>query len=218
VSATAAWKGQLKETGTAVPVTGEACSFVSGSDPNKVYQVTNTARHIWDPTVAVTVKDNGSTVSAALYSYDYLSGTISFSGHTVTGAVTVDGSYLPVIAVAQVRKASLKLNRNQLDCSNFDDQTGWHAYTQGVAAGSIDCEMLSMPSAQFDVDAGGQFTYLNTGRRKVLELGDTSNTKKWRLWMLESDLQQDIDVQGLVTATMTWKQAANSGSIVSYNT
>lgn len=218
MSAIAGWRGVLQETGAAVPVTGEACAFVSGTDPNKVYQVTNAARHVWDPTVAVTIKDGGVAVGAANYSFDFLSGTITFIGHTVTGAVTVDGSYLPVIAVAQVRKSSLKLNHNQLDCSNFDDATGWRAYTQGVAGGSVDVEMLSMPSAQFDVDVGGQFTYLNSGRRKVLILGDTSNTKKWRLWMLEANLQQDVDVMGLVTANMTWTQAANTGATISYNT
>lgn len=216
MSATAGWHGTLQESGTAVPVTGEACSFVSGSDPNKVYQVGNGARRVWDPLVAVIIKDGGSTVSAANYSFDYLSGTITFAGHSVTGAITVDGSYLPLVTIAQVRKSSLKLSRNQLDCSNFDDATGWHAYTQGIAGGTCDAELLSMLNASQDSEAGGQFTYFTSDRPKVLILADTQNNSRWRLWVRTTDLQQDIDVNGLVVCHVSWKQSNWQGKTISY--
>jgi hypothetical protein len=218
MSATAGWKGTLQESGTAVGTTGEACSFVSGTDPNKVYQVTNAAHHVWDPTVPVTVKDGGTPVAAANYSYDYLSGTITFIGHTVVGAITVDGSYLPVVTVATVRKSTLKLHRDDLDASNFDDATGWKSLINGIASGSVDVELLQQLSTTQDAEVGGQWLFWKSDRPKVLILGDTAQSKKWRLWVKSTDLEQSTDVAGLVVGNISWTQSAWNGSTVSYNT
>lgn len=210
----AGYTGSLKESGTAVPVTGEACSFVSGTDPTKIYQVTSTSRRIWDPTAAITVKDGGSTVAAANYVFDYLFGVVTFTAHSVSGSITVDGSYLPTVTVANVRKHSMKLSRAQLDRTDYDDADGWMHFVQGLASGSVDFELLNKISATLDSEDGGLLTYLTNDRPKVLELGGGGSF--WRLWVKPENLQESGDVAGLVVGNMTWRQSANAGVTCSY--
>lgn len=216
MTATAAWSSTLKVTGTAVPVTGEACGFVSGSDPNKIYQVTNAARRIWSPDAAITVKDAGSPVAAANFSFDYLFGFVTFIGHAVTGAITVDGSYLPTVSVAIVHKHSLKLQRDWLDRSSYDDQDGWRRPdVAGRLSGSCDAELLSSPRQTVDASTS-LFGYLTADTPKVLEIGSAAGF--WRLWVKEESLTESGEVAGLATLSMNWKQSAHTGVTCSFGT
>lgn len=211
MTASAAYLGTMKATGTAVPVTAEPCGLISGSDPNKLYQVTSSSRRIWDPTAAITVKDAGTPVSAALYTFDYLFGFVQFVGHSVTGAITVDGSYLPTIAVAEVRKYGLKLTSDQLDKTSFDTASGWRTFLQGLKNGSVDFEMLGLIAAPFDSNVGGLLTLLENSTPKVLELGGAG--RFFRIWCVPETLGQAADVGALVVGSMSWKQSAPAAGV-----
>ncbi len=216
MGAIAGYTGSLKESGTAVPVTNEACGFVSGSGSTKLYRVTSSSRRIWDPASAVVVKDGGSTVAAANYVFDYLFGFIHFTAHAVSGSITVDGSYLPTVAVALVRKHSMKLSRAQLDRSSYDDADGWMRFITGLASGSLDVELLSKISETHNSEVKGQFLYLTSDRPKILEIGGGSSF--WRLWMKPESLSESGEVAGLVNGSMTWKQSSHLGVTCSYGT
>lgn len=214
MSGTAAYLGTLKPTGTAVPVTAEPCSSISGSDPNKLYQVTSSSRRIWDPTAAIVVKDGGSPVSAALYVFDYLFGFVQFAGHAVTGSITVDGSYLPTVAVAEIRKYSLKIQGEQLDKTSFDSAAangGWRTFMQGLKNGSVDFELLALITAPVDSNTGGLLTLLDNGTPKVLEIGNGGHF--FRIWCVPETLGQTADVGGLVVGSMSWKQGAPASGV-----
>lgn len=74
-----------------------------------LYQITAASKRVWDRSVAVVVKDNGSAVSAANIEYiDYLFGIVKFvTGYTVTGAITVSVNYFPLIDLGKARGYTL---------------------------------------------------------------------------------------------------------------
>ena len=116
----AAFGSTISVTGASTPDTGEACAHVSGSGSSRLYQVTSTAKRVWDPSVAVTVKDGGTPVTAADYVFNSLAGTIQFAGYTPSGSITLDGSYFPIYPAALANKFDLDIKATLVDTSNFD--------------------------------------------------------------------------------------------------
>jgi hypothetical protein len=103
----AGYRAVIKKTGTTTSFTAEAMTLVSG----KTYRITDATKSIWDRSVALTVRDNGVTVSGAnILSVNYLFGEVTFvSGYTVTGPVTVTGSFLPVATLCKWNKLTLNM-------------------------------------------------------------------------------------------------------------
>jgi hypothetical protein len=208
----AGYNSVVKAVGTAVPVTGEAAAFVSGSDPNKLYQVTNTARRIWDPAAAITVKDGGSTVGAGLYVFDYLTGKIQFVGYTVVGAITVDGSYIPTVAVAEICKYDLKIQANLPDVTSFDS-AGWHQFIQALKSFELNLEMWSSPLVDLDAGAGGVqslFSFLTNDTPKVYEIA--RGGQFWRGWYRHEMIQDSADVDGVLKIQLGLKGSAQGAT------
>jgi hypothetical protein len=204
----AALNAVIKGTGTAVPVTGEACAFVSGSDPNKLYRVTNTARRIWDPTAAIVVKDGGTPVGSTLYTFDYLSGKVQFAGYAPAGAITVDGSYLPTIAIAEIRKYSLKITAGLPDVTSFDS-AGWHQYIQALKSLEMTLEMFSSPLVDLDGVAGGVqslFSYLTNDTPKVIELN--RGGEFLRAWYRFENINDSAELENALTLELGMRGCA----------
>lgn len=202
----AGYGSTLKASGTAVPVTGEACSVVT---TGSVYQVTATARRIIDPAAAVVVKDNGTTIASTLWSLNYLFGIITFSGYTATGPVTVDMSYLPTSAVAEVRSSSVDAKANVLGASSYDS-AGWAQKVLGTRSASGSFEFLSLMTADIDpVASGVQSLYglHGAGTPKLLELTWGAGALIWRGWVLLSGLSQKSDADGLLVTTASYESA-----------
>lgn len=91
--------------------TDEPCSFVSGSGSTKIYQITNAAKRVIDPTQAtVSVKDGVTVlVEGTDYWLDYQHGIIFFIAHAVVGAITILKSckYFPLIELGYVKEWNL---------------------------------------------------------------------------------------------------------------
>ena len=102
-------------SGTAVAMTAEACSLVSGT----TYQVTNAAKRIIDPATAVTVKDAGTPIAAANVTIDYLFGLFT-PGQRPGWRVTVDASYLPTTTIAEAKSVDLNVAVDLVDSTSFD--------------------------------------------------------------------------------------------------
>lgn len=203
-----AYGSVVKETGTAVPVTAEACAFVSGSNPNKLYQVTSVSRRIWDPTAAIIVKDGGVTVSAALYTFDFLAGLVQFVGYTQSGAITVDGSYLPTAVLAEVRKYGLKIGASLPDVTTFDS-AGWRQFIQALKTLSLSLELLSSPLADQDAVAGGVqslFSYLTSDTPKVIELN--RGGQFLRAWYRFENLTDQAEIDGIWVVDLEMRGSA----------
>src|SRR5690606_14139279 len=84
----------LKTSSTSTAMTDDATTQIGST---KSYQITNTAKRVIDPDVAVVVEDGGTPVDADdIESIDYTGGTVTFvGGYTVSGSVTMTANYLP---------------------------------------------------------------------------------------------------------------------------
>lgn len=113
----AGYNAIIKKGGTPTAMTGEACSLVS----TRVYQITASAKRIISTTAALTVLDNGVDHTVDVLSIDYLTGKITFkSTYTVTGPVTVTGTYLPMTAITNARSFTLTQTSAPVDQSSYD--------------------------------------------------------------------------------------------------
>lgn len=119
--ATAGYSAKLYRSGTSTAMTAEATTLVTG----KTYRITNAAKRMLDPAVAVVVDDGGSPVSASdILSIDYLHGLVTFDpSYTVSGAVTFDANYLPLSQIADVYNASFSTSVMMLDDTVYEDTT-----------------------------------------------------------------------------------------------
>lgn len=117
--ATAGYNAKLYRSGTSTAMTAEATTLVTG----KTYRITNAAKRMLDPAVAVVVDDGGSPVSASdILSIDYLHGLVTFDpSYTVSGAVTFDANYLPLTQIADVYNASFSTSVMMLDDTVYED-------------------------------------------------------------------------------------------------
>ena len=117
--ATAGYSAKLYRSGTSTSMTAEATTLVTG----KTYRITNAAKRMLDPAVAVVVDDGGSPVSASdILLIDYLHGLVTFDpSYTVSGAITFDANYLPLSQIADVYNASFSTSVMTLDDTVYED-------------------------------------------------------------------------------------------------
>ena len=120
MAASAGYGAVIKMNGASVTLTGEACSYLSGADPAKVYQVTAAAKQLLNPSVTIVVKDGGATVPAANYVIDYLFGKIRFVGYTVLGAITLDGAYLVMWTITTAKAYNVDDGYIELEATHFN--------------------------------------------------------------------------------------------------
>jgi len=112
-------KALVKIPGVAVSFTAEA--FTDSGD-HQTYQITATAKRVWDQNAAITIKVGGVTTGES-YTINRLLGTVKFATvNAGRGAVTADGSYLPMSTVAEAKEYSYTITAaNAIDCSFGDD-------------------------------------------------------------------------------------------------
>jgi hypothetical protein len=109
--------------GTPTAVTGEATSLFSGAGDATVRQITNPVKWCMDSSVAVVVKDGVGTVAAASYKIEPLFGKIRFVSYTPSGAITVDYTYIPLLAVAGCRAFNPNVEREKINVTVFSQGT-----------------------------------------------------------------------------------------------
>jgi hypothetical protein len=126
-------------TGTSTSMTGEAMSVVTG----KTYQISDATKRIIDWTKAVTVKDNGVTVSAPnIDNIDYLWGRVTFvSGYTVIGPITITAFYLPSTEISKGSSFTLTQTVQTLDKTDFPTaraNNGYRVFDPGLRTVSLE--------------------------------------------------------------------------------
>ncbi|MEB3088243.1 hypothetical protein VJJ19_07375, partial [Parvimonas sp. D4] len=128
----------VKETGTSTAMANEAATLISG----KSYQIANAAKRIIDYNVAVVVMDGGTNVTAQLQSIDYLSGTVVFiPTFTPAGAITVSGSYLPLVNIANGKSMTVTQQAAEIDESDYETlyaNDGWRVFSAGLRTVSLE--------------------------------------------------------------------------------
>ena len=157
VSSDAIWKGyagymaEILIIGTTTGMTTEAMTLVSG----KTYRIDDTAKEIWDRSVALVVWDDGAPVAAAdIENVDYLFGQVTFvSTYTPTGAITINsGSYFPTAALGCAQSYTLTMTTDAIDETCFNTaqaNSGRRIFAAGLQTVSIELQGVYSPSDDF---------------------------------------------------------------------
>jgi hypothetical protein len=115
----------LKMGGTSTAFTQEPMTKLTA---NTVYQITDSTKRIWDPTVALLVEvdpDGGGaapfgTAAAGTYTVDYMFGTVTFTADQGASAVVrVSGNFIPTVSVLEAKETSLEDMAELLESTVF---------------------------------------------------------------------------------------------------
>ena len=157
VSSDAIWKGyagymaEILIVGTTTGFTGESMTLVSG----KTYRIDDTAKEIWDRTVALVIHDNAVPVAAVdIESVDYLFGKVTFTaGYSVTGPITANsGSYYPTAALGCAQSYTLTMTTDAIDETCFNTaqaNSGRRIFAAGLKTVSLEISGVYSPADDF---------------------------------------------------------------------
>lgn len=196
----ASYKGRVYITAyNGTSTTGEACSNVSG----KIYQMDDATKQLMDPSVAVVVKDNGSTVSSGdISSIDYLFGKVTFdAGYTVTGPVTIDCDYLARTDVAEVVGADINISMESLELSPWGN--AYKTFIPGQISADLSFEVRSTGTQ--NIDTTEDITDLvQDGRLLCVE------------WQMDRDNTTTVTVNRAYGFFTGLEYSASQGSVLSH--
>jgi len=136
-------------------MTAEPCSVFSGT----IYQITNAAKRLVDPNVAITVYDTASPIAASDYEIAYANGKIMLDS-APGGAVTITGEYLSASQLAQAHEWTLSFGPNLRPSHTFGDT--WAEYSPTVRRGTVTLQRFFNDSYWFAEveDAVSQGTFV----------------------------------------------------------
>lgn len=159
----------INQAGASTAFTSEATTLVGGF----TYQITNTAKRCWDPAVPVQVYVGGAPATPA--AVDYLLGRVRLLS-TPSGAVTVSGSYLPLLLITTAKAFSLDLQFDVVDVTKFTATERYHAKQPTLLDASFTIDAFDTGQTIFDdgsEDGYNADTFANvitSGSLKVVEV------------------------------------------------
>jgi len=207
----------VKKGGTSTAFTNEATTRLTA---NTVYQITDTAKQVLDPTVTPTVEvdadggGGGGYAAGTGYTIDYLSGTVTFAADQGGSAlVRVSGSYIPLLSVASARATSVKRSRTILDSTKFNS-TGFKSFIYGLLEVSGDLELVEDGLTDHDPGAGTQKFMLDVETPTIvfLEIRPGGSGAKTRMWAAIESADPAPSVDGLTTTKLSFKAAGYGNS------
>lgn len=199
--ATAGYSAKLYRGGPSNSMTAEPTTLVTG----KTYRITNAAKRMLDPSVAVTVDDGGVPIASAnIESIDYLHGIIVLdSSYTPSGAVTVDADYLPLLKIADVYTTSITTTVTMLDDTVYEDTAVSRKAGLKDISGSLSVydegAINTALSALRDAGAIVYITFQHTSSASVAHM-------RARVLLESSD--SSVSVDGLVESTYSFVGAS----------
>lgn len=205
MTAIAGYRGRLSVGGTSTAFTAQACANVTGN----TYRVSNAARRLLDPAVARVWKDGGSAIAAAgIVSEDLLFGTVTLAAPP-SGSVTLDASYVPKAAVADVTSLDVEEKLDLFDRTSMD--AGGHRTflpTLSSATGSV----TLLDNLLTDLDPGGavaSWDSIRAGRLPALiEFDpDANGTYVFRAWALLDDTKRGAPTSGAMTGVVAFSSS-----------
>lgn len=202
---------------TSVSVSAEACTSLSAT----IYRVTNSLRRVLDPAHTPVVKDGGVTVSAALYSVNYLTGTVTFSGYTVLGSITIDAYYVPMATIAEVQSIDFGVVQQLNEITPFDATgAGARTFKAGLVGATLNIGGTLMPWVDLGGDVvGGVTTYFteSTPRAWRMYFYDGSNYFVAVMWGTVKEHKESSAVDGVIKMALTLEANARSGKSVAFD-
>lgn len=196
----------LRIPGTSTAITDEACTAVSST----VFQITDTAKRVLNPAVALTVKANTVTQAVGLYTVDPLFGKVTFAV-APTAPVTITGEYFPMLTVAEVFDASLSQSYTVLDSTVFGSDG---VKTKTLGLGDFSGSFSTLKLLSYDNDTGGGTQVLGTifsGRTQTLiEYRPGGSGDYFRGWVLLSTTDEAAPVDGRLEAAVNFTGVSRS--------
>lgn len=137
----AGYIADIKKVGEATAFNDEAMSQESGL----IYQIDTASKQIWSRTIGIAVEDNAVAVNAANIEWiDFLFGRIKFvDSYTVTGAITVSGSYFPTASIGKANGFTLTQTAESIDNTTYDiaqANGGYRTFEQGLKTVNLEIE------------------------------------------------------------------------------
>ena len=231
---TPGWNSQVQATGTATPMTEEACSVIAGTS-NQTWEIDAAAKDAFDPSTTMTVEaseNSGSswaTLDPAEFTLKYLLGRVDIdaysSGSGTVGNITdvrISGKYVPKYTWAQARSCSVALSPEEQDASVFQDEGKRRIYGREDFSATIESLDLQLDPLDTPTDAESALAdYISNETAFVFELQPSGDsTKVIRAWVKIMGYSGDFSGGSLDTASIdvmgTVKDSAMSTQSVNY--
>jgi hypothetical protein len=197
----AAYKVTIKKSGDSTAFTAEATTG-TGVGP---YQITTAAKRILDRAVTPTFKLDGVAIEASdIASIDYLQGKVTFKT-SKTGAVTADGSYMPMTVVGGAKGYKLSLTSKLVDDTDFAS-----AQASDTRSRSAGLKGVALELSRFDDLEGELKALLDAGTAVVVEIGQAAGTIIRRGWFKLLKDDQSGGVEDLETESLSFKLAGDA--------
>lgn len=194
---------------TTVSVTNEACTSLSAS----VYRVTSSSRRVLDPGQSVVVKDATVTVSSSLYSVEYLTGKITFSGYSPGGAITVDAYYVPMVTVAECQSYEVSVESGLAEKTPYNTD-GVKTYMATLMSASVAMSGTLSPWTDYTGEGvAGITAYMTSSTPRVwrLQFYDGVNYLVANIWGFHEGYKQSAPVDGITKFDTTIQATSRSG-------
>tara|TARA_Y100000004_G_scaffold147002_1_gene168026 strand:+ start:775 stop:1401 length:627 start_codon:yes stop_codon:yes gene_type:complete len=185
MSGVAGYGASIKKSGTSTGFTDEDMSNTAGN----TFQIDDTAKQVFDRDATLTFYEDDVEIDASdVSSIDYLYGKVTFATGK-TGAITVDGNYMPMSNVAGAREVTLNRTAQLLDDTDLGN-AGYHTKEYGL-------QDVAVTVGRFD-DIQYAFTDIIENRTAcVIEIAPNA-TKSYRGWFKVESSGLTLDINALL--------------------
>lgn len=202
----AAYKATIKKSGTSTAFTDEAMSVVSGN----TYKITASTKNVWDTSVVPTFYEDAVEIdSSDIASINYVFGKVTFATPK-TGVITVDGSYMPLAAIAGANSIGLNMSQSIHNVTDFDGaDNGNNRKICGQMDVTLSVERIDpLDDAIYDVLVAGNPIFIEINE-------DRSQTSVHRGWFLVESANKALNMEALINETISMSLAGqNDGADV----
>jgi hypothetical protein len=191
----AGYLATLRLSGTPTATTANAMTALTGTIS---FQITSTARRVWDRTVAPTFAKTASTISSTdISSLDYLFGKVVFKS-THAGSVTIDLTHLPMASIAGANNYNLTQTVDVLDDTTILS-TGFRSKKMGLHTVSLSVGRWDTNDLDFSNYLIGSTVSpgITAGTPIVVEVNPGGSSLTARGWFVIESESKSGDVGGL---------------------
>ncbi len=201
MAATAGHLATISVTGASTTMTAEATSNTAGFS----YQITNTAKRIVDPAVAIVIKHNSGVTWPTNFTFDYLNGIVTLDG-APTGAVTIDGAYLPARQIAQAYELDVSLAANLAESSLLGTTFIGRTRALSDITGSMSCYDAGL-TEYTDVQL---YDLISSGTTKVVDIQWNGGTNYLRFFAMFESVDPSASVDGVQSLSASFSANAQT--------